>query len=85
MWRPLGEKETPPGENKTPLGEKETPLGEKVTIIFDAFLALAALISSRGGRWRRWRRGSIAGSQAGHDGSDVARRGEGRGRLWADE
>ena len=59
---PLGEKETPLGEKETPLGEKETPLDEKVTIIFNDFLALAALISSRGGRWRR---GSIAGSQAG--------------------
>ena len=47
-----GEKESPLGEKETPLGEKETPLGEKVTIIFNAFLALAALISSRGGRWR---------------------------------
>ena len=45
-----GEKETPLGEKETSLGEKETPLGEKVTIFINAFLALAALISSRGGR-----------------------------------
>ena len=65
----VGEKETPldvVGEKKTPLGEKETPLGEKVTIIFEGFLALAGLISSRGGRWRR---GCIAGSEAGAKGA----------------
>ena len=54
------------GKKETPLGEKETPLDEKVTIVFNDFLALAALISSRGGRWRR---GSIAGSQAGATGA----------------
>ena len=64
---PLGrEKATPLGEKGTPSGEKETPLDEKVTMIFDAFLALAALISSRGGRWRRC---SIAGSEAGATGA----------------
>ena len=65
------------GEKETPLGEKETPLGEKVTMIFDAFLPVAGLISSRGGRWRR---GSIAGSEAGAKGATWMLGGAGRGQ-----
>ena len=55
-----GEKENPLGEKETPLGpgEKETPLGEKVVIFINAFLALADLISRRGGMRRSW---TIAG------------------------
>ena len=74
-----GEKETPLGEKETPLGEKETPLGEKVTMIFDAFLPLAGLISSRGGRWRR---GSIAGSEAGAKGATWMLGGGGTGAAF---
>ena len=67
------------GEKETPLGEKETPLGEKVTIIFEGFLALAGLISSRGGRWRR---GCIAGSEAGAKGATWMLGGGGTGAAF---
>ena len=50
-----GEKETrtPIGENGNPpqAGEKGTPPGKKVTIFINAFLALAGLISRKGGCW----------------------------------
>ena len=77
---PLVKKETPLGEKKTPLGQKETPPGEKVTIFINAFLALAGLISERGGCWRLW---TIAEGQAGTTGATWLGRGVGRGWVWA--
>ena len=50
-------------------------------MIFDAFLPLAGLISSRGGRWRR---GSIAGSEAGAKGATwMLGGGRDGGGFWA--